>query len=285
MVTRREFNALALAPFAVGVNSLVSGVRVGVQTYSFRDLPRPDGGNQVDAVVDAMRQCGLTECELWAEGVEPKLRREELRRWRIDTPIGFFRDVKRKFDAAGMTIFAYNYSQSASFTDEEIDRGFEMAKALGTRIITASTTLAVAKRVAPFAEKHDMIVAMHGHSNVKDPNQFATPASFETALAMSKQFRINLDIGHFTAAGFDAVPFVRAHHARITNLHIKDMKRGIPDSYVPWGTGDSPIRDVLQMLKKERWPIHAHIEYEYKGQETPVEETKKCLEFVKRALA
>jgi len=286
MITRRQFNALAFAPFAGGLQNLVAGVRVGVQTYSFRDLPRAPGGNQVDAVIAAMKQCGFTECELWATGVEPALGREELRRWRLETPIEYFRDVKRKFEAAGIAIFAYNYSPSASFTDEEIDRGFEMAAALGAGLVTSSTTLPVAKRMVPFAKKHLMMVAMHGHSNVKDPNQFATPASFEAALRLSPFFRINLDIGHFTAAGFDAVPFIRQHHAQITNLHIKDMKRGVPDSYVPWGTGDAPITEVLQLLKKEpRWRIHSHVEYEYKGQGSPIEETKKCFEFVKRALA
>src|SRR5207249_9427816 len=116
-------------------------------------------------------------------------------------------------------------------------------------------------------------------------NQFATPESFAAAMAMSKYFKINLDIGHFTAAGFGAVPFIREHNADITNLHIKDMKRGVPESYVPWGTGDAPIRDVLQMLKKERWPIPAYIEYEYRGEGSRVDEVKKCLAFTKAALA
>src|SRR5438046_9423568 len=91
-------------------------------------------------------------------------------------------------------------------------------------------------------------------------------------MQMSKYFKINLDIGHFTAAGFDAVPFIRDHHADITNLHIKDMKRGVPESYVPWGGGDTPIRDVLQMLTKERWPIPAYTEYEYRVEGGPVGE-------------
>ncbi len=60
----------------------------------------------------------------------------------------------------------------------EINRGFEMARALGAEIITASTTLSVARRVVPFAEKHKMAVAVHNHSNTKDPNEFATPESF-----------------------------------------------------------------------------------------------------------
>ena len=92
----------------------------------------------------------------------------------------------------------------------------------------------MARRLVPFAEKHRVPVAMHNHSNITDPNEFATPTSFTTALAMSPLFRVNLDIGHFTAADFDALAFLEAHHDRITNLHLKDRKKAQGDN-VPWG--------------------------------------------------
>ena len=127
-------------------------------------------------------------------------------KWRIETPLNYFRDVRKKFAVAGISIYAYNYSFAADMTDEEIDRGFEMTKTLGAGIITASTNLTVARRVVPFAEKHKMIVAMHGHSDKSDPNEFCTPESFAAAIKMSKYYKINLDIGDLTAAGFDALP-------------------------------------------------------------------------------
>jgi sugar phosphate isomerase/epimerase len=304
MITRREFGKMAMASLApprfaaaAGIESRVAGVRIGAQTYSFRALPRPGGGDSVNAIIDAMKECGLGECEVWAPQLEPQQpvgrgrpqaelqqAREELRTWRLETPIEHFQTVGRKFGAAGMSIYAYNYSPNASFTDAEIDRGFDMAKALGARIITSSTTVDVAKRMVPFAEKHKMIVAMHGHSDVSRPGEFASPESFAAAMAMSRYFKVNLDIGHFTAANFDAVQYLREHHQDITNLHLKDRKRNQGDN-VPWGTGDTPIRDVLQLLKRERWPIRAYIEYEHSGTGTPVEEVKKCFEFVKQALA
>jgi sugar phosphate isomerase/epimerase len=291
MITRREFGKLAVASLglprtlaAAGIDSRIGGVRIGAQTYSFRALPRSQGGDQVDATIDAMKACGLGECEVWAPMVEPRGSREELRTWRMETPIDHFRGVKKKFDAAGISIYAWNYSPNASFTDGEIDRGFDMAKALGAEIITSSTTIEVAKRIAPFAEKHKMVVAMHGHSDVSKAGEFASPESFAEAMKMSAYFKVNLDIGHFTAANFDAVQYLREHHASITNLHIKDRKRNQGDN-VPWGTGDTPIREVLQLLKKERWPIRAYIEFEHKGEGTPVEEVKKCFAFVKQALA
>jgi len=300
MLTRREFGALTLSSLALPSvlrAQTVSGVRLGVQTYSFRELTRPPGGDLVDPIIAAMKECGLTECELWAPQIEPpspfgrgrptpeqaQQAREAAKTWRLETPIDHFRAIRKKFETAGMTIYAFNYSPNNSFTDAEIDRGFEMAKALGAEIITASATIEAARRIAPFAAKHKMPVAMHNHSNVTDPNEFATLESLATALTLSPMFRINLDIGHFTAANYDAVAYIREHHARITNLHLKDRKKEQGPN-TAWGTGDTPIRQVLQLLKQERWPIRAYIEYEHNGEAGPVDEVKKCFAFAKSAL-
>jgi sugar phosphate isomerase/epimerase len=191
--------------------------------------------------------------------------------------------VKRKCAAAGVTVYAYNLSFNESFTDDEINRGFEAAKTLGAEVITASTTLRVAKRLVPFAEKHGVPVAMHNHSNLTDPNEFATPQSFTTALAMSPQFRINLDIGHFTAANFDALAFLEQHHDKITNLHLKDRKKAQGDN-VPWGQGDTPIRQTLAWLRQRKSPVRAYIEYEYPGSRGAVAEVKACADFARQAL-
>jgi sugar phosphate isomerase/epimerase len=259
---------------------------------------RPAGGDLVDPIIAAMKECGLTECELWSPQIEPaaptrqgrptpeqaQQTRDALRTWRLETPLDHFRAIGNKFKTAGITVYAFNYSPNGSFSDEEIDRGFQMAKALGAEIITASATLEAARRMVPFAAKHRMPVAMHNHSNVSDPNEFATLESLATALALSDLFRVNLDIGHFTAANYDAVAYIREHHARITNLHIKDRKKNQGDN-TAWGTGDTPIREVLQLLKKERWPIRAYIEYEHRGEAGAVEEVKKCFAFARTALA
>ena len=97
---------------------------------------------------------------------------------------------------------------------------------------------------------------------------------------------VNLDIGHFTATNQDAVAFLKEHHARITNLHIKDRKRDHGPNQV-WGQGDTPIGQVLQLMKKEKYKIPANIELEYAIPEGSdrVAEVKKCLAFCKQALA
>jgi sugar phosphate isomerase/epimerase len=311
--TRREFGALTIGGMAAAVRLKPDttyayadpgyrGVRLGAQSYSFRDLPRTPGGDGVDQVIRAFKECELVECELFAPQVEPQFSsgargrrgdppspeaikaREDLRKWRLETPLDHFKQIGEKFKKAGIEIYAYNYSPNMSFTDAEIDRGFEMTKALGAQIITASTQLDTAKRIVPFAEKHKMIVAMHGHSNTSDPNEFSTPESFAAAMKLSKYFKVNLDIGHFTAANYDAIAYMKEHHADITNLHLKDRKKNQGDN-MPWGQGDTPIKEALQLLQREKWPIRAYIEYEYKGQGTSVEEVKRCLAYAKAALA
>ena len=290
--------ALALSePLSAQIESTVGGVRIGVQSYSFRALPRPAGGDQAEAIIQAMTTCGITDCELWSPMIEPASRagrdasqedrrrvRDELRRWRVETPLTRFERIRDRFTAAGLTIYGFNYSFNDSFSDDEIDRGFDIARALGAEIITSSATLSAMKRVVPYAERHRTVVAVHNHSNVSDPNEFATPESFAAATALSPYVRVNLDIGHFTAANYDAVAYLREHHASVTNLHLKDRRRDQGPN-VPFGDGDTPIREVLQLLQRERWPIRAHLEYEYRGAGSPVDEVAACFDYVKRVLA
>jgi sugar phosphate isomerase/epimerase len=149
--------------------------------------------------------------------------------------------------------------------------------------MTASSTVTVAKRIDPFARKHRMMVGMHNHSDLKNPNEFATPDSFMRAMqGASKYIAINLDIGHFVAANFDPVPFIKQHHDSIVAFHIKDRNRNQGDN-VPFGQGDTPIREVLTLLRERRSRIPANIEYEYEGANT-VEEVHKCFNYCKEIL-
>jgi sugar phosphate isomerase/epimerase len=284
MYSRRHFGQIALAAIPAGavwarINSVIRGVRIGVQSYSFRDRP-------LDGAIQGMVDIGLGDCELFATGhVEPtRLSREELRKWRETVSLDVFRAVRKKFDDAGISLAAYNYSFRDDFSDLEIDRGFDMGKALGVNTITASSTISCAKRLVPFAEKYQMTVAFHGHSDTKHPNEFSKPESFTDALSMTKWFAVNLDIGHFTAAGYDPVDFIQMHSDRIVILHLKDRKQGDGPN-MPWGQGDTRIKEVLRLLRDRKYPIGAFIEYEYKGADDSVTEVRRCFQYCKDALA
>jgi sugar phosphate isomerase/epimerase len=146
------------------------------------------------------------------------------------------------------------------------------------------TTLSGARRLAPFAERHAITVALHNTANAKDPNAIASPQSFRTALALSKNFRLNLDIGHFTAANYEAVAFFQENHAVISHVQIKDRTRN-GGTNEKFGEGDTPIKEVLTLIREKKLAIPAFVEYEYLGLGTPQEEVRKCMAWVKAVLA
>jgi sugar phosphate isomerase/epimerase len=289
-LTRRTFNQLALVSAAAlavpraaqaKINSTFNGVTIGVQSYSFRDRP-------LDQAIAGMKEVGIGLCEMSQGHMEDRDDarepggRERLREWRLTVPLAEFEAAGQKFRDAGINLYAYNYSFREDFTDEEIERGFEMAKALGAKVITASSNVTTAKRIDPFAKKHKMRVGMHNHSRIHE-NEFARPEDFDAARkGMSEYIAINLDIGHFTAANFDPVAYLDKEYANIVTLHIKDRKRDQGDN-LPFGEGDTKIKEVLQLLREKKYPIPANIEYEYKGQDT-VAEVRKCFEYCKSAL-
>jgi sugar phosphate isomerase/epimerase len=280
-MTRRDFSKITATAIAAGtvgaapkINSTVNGVTIGAQTYSFRD-------RSLDACIAAMKQIGLGEAELYNGHIEPK-DPAALEAFHTNPPLDQMRAVRQKFDDAGINLYALNYSFRETWTDPQLEGGFAIAQAMGVKYITASSQHTVAKRLAPLADKHRIYVAFHNHSNM-NPNEFARPADWEQTLPLSKYFRINLDIGHFVAAGFDPVSFLEQHHASIVTLHIKDRKKDQGKNY-PFGEGDTPIKAVLQILKTKRYPIPANIEYEYDGADT-VKEVARCFDYCKAALA
>jgi sugar phosphate isomerase/epimerase len=83
---------------------------------------------------------------------------------------------------------------------------------------------------------------------------------------------------------------IEKHHARIASLHLKDRKgpsdgKGGPN--MPWGEGGTPLKQILQLMKLNKYRFPASIEYEYN---TPagsdvLTEVKKCVQFCRDALA
>jgi sugar phosphate isomerase/epimerase len=283
--TRRDFGRITLGVCTASrlisatpkINSTFNGVVVGCQSYSFRDRP-------LDAAIKAMTEIGIGECELYQGHLEPAhVNRADLRKWRLETPLSHFKETGQKFRDAGIDLYAYNCSFKDDFTDPEIERGFQMAEAMGVKYITASANVDLSGRIDPFAEKYKIRVGMHNHSRIA-PKEFATPDDFAAAMkGRSKYIAINLDIGHFTAAGFDAVKFLDEHHADIVTLHIKDRKKNQGPN-VPLGQGDTPIKEVLTLLREKKYRIPANIEYEYAGADT-VTEVRKCFDYCRLALA
>jgi sugar phosphate isomerase/epimerase len=318
MLTRRDFGKMAVAGLPVwraAADSPANGVRLGVATYSYRDLVRTPGRDNVEDVIKALQFAGAQEIELHSANTEPagpnsgpavppppsaypppvkppspeevaaaKLAvRNSLRRWRLSTPASAHEAFRARFQAAGISLFAYRVDYDDQFTDEEIEVTFNQAKALGVRTIASMTSLSTARRLAPFAAKHGMTVALHNTANTKDADAIASPQSFRALLALSKNFRLNLDIGNFVAANHEPVAFIQENHSDISHIQIKDRTHN-GGANERFGDGDTPIQGVLTLIREKSLPIPVFVEYEYIGLGTPQEEVRRCLAFAKSAL-
>lgn len=176
--------------------------------------------------------------------------REEVRQFRLHPPANYYVDIRKQAAAMGIAINAYTCGWGTDYTEEEIDAVFRAAKELGASAINSSTTLEMAQRLVPFSNKHKFPVAFHEHLF----GLFSNADDYESTLALSPYFRVNFDIGHFTASCGDAVAFIRRYHAKLPSIHIKDYKSSNGGSQ-PWGQGNSPINAVLKTLKEHKYGV------------------------------
>jgi sugar phosphate isomerase/epimerase len=316
-LTRRDFGKLALtalpaapligAPAALAQtarrpNSVVSGVNLGTITYSYRSMPDQSAEAILRYVVDS----GISQIEFMGGPVEafagapavPRAGRGQpltadqqaqqreaaarLRAWRTSVSMDRFKALRRMFNDAGVTIYAWK-QLGADMTDEEIEYVFNVAEALGNTHVTLELIddPVQLKRLGQVAERRKIYVAYHTHLQ-------GSMTAFDQAFAASRGNMANVDLGHYVAAGGDPLAFLNRFHDRIASFHLKD--RTTPangQKNLPWGAGDTPIAAILQTVKKNRWTMPATIELEYdvpSGSDA-VKEVVACLDFCKRALA
>ncbi len=267
--------------------SVFNGVQIGVITYSFRSMP-----GSAEQILQYCKDCDINAIELMGEAAEayagaPKRDGSadfftKLADWRANCPMDKFVELRKMYNDAGIKIYAWKPNAlNKRNSDAEIDYAFNAAKALGCSHVTVELPDDTqTKRLGDFATKHKMMVGYHAHLQ-------ATFTLWDTALSQSEYNGINLDIGHYTAGTSSSpVEFILKNHARITSMHLKDRKyHDGPNA--PWGEGDTPIKEVLVLMKKNKYKFPATIELEYNipAGSDAVKEVIKCREYAKAALA
>jgi len=277
MVTRRTFTA-GLAAAAAGAALSPGGpggpvVEIGVQSYTFRKF-------DLDRMITALKAIGLTSLELWNGHVDP-----------TKTSEAGFKAVRNKLDDAGIRVNAYCANFPTDASDEHLDRAFTGAGLLGTSVMTTSVEKPIVGRLDEWCRKYQVKIGLHNHflgdawfKGDKSVN-FEEPDDFLEALKGRSEFlSINLDIGHFSAAGHDPVAFFRKHHERIVSLHVKDRDKDAAHTDRPFGKGATPIVEVLKAAREVGFRYAANIEYEM-DENDPTDGVRDSFAYVKRALA
>jgi sugar phosphate isomerase/epimerase len=212
---------------------------------------------------------------------------KKLSDWRISLSQDKIKEFRKKYEDAGILIQILKVDNFNSFSDDVTDYFFTVAKNLGCHAISTEGRLGDVERLGKFADKHKMMVGYHGHTAGPGGEAFGAPENWEKAMAVSKYNGINLDIGHFTAGqSTSPIPFMTKYADKITHIHVKDkMMHDGPNK--PFGQGETPIIEVLQLMKKNKWKFQATIEYEYTTppDSTVMTEIGKCVEYCRKALA
>ncbi len=300
-----------------------NGVQLGLITYSFRALE----DQSAEATLQYILDCGVNSIELMGGTAESfigkpeskvdrrmfyrlsrKERNQELTKdekkelvelkkqqaahdkevdvWKKTRSIDRFVDLKKMYNNAGVEIYAFkpDYLLRKGNTDADISYAMQAGKILGASHVTLelpaeeSHTL----KLGQLAEKNGIKVAYHGHEQ-----QHAK--WWDTALEQSSHNAMNLDLGHYIAAGnTDAFELIEKQHQNILSMHVKDRQN--PDNgkkNMPFGQGDTPIVEVLQMMRDKSYNFAATLEYEYATPKdsTVIEEIKKSVDYCKDALS
>lgn len=303
-------------------NSKIKGVQIGTITYSFRSMSDQSAEATLQYVVDA----GISAIELMGDPAEnfagkpdnPVDQRvysglmrkksngdkltsneekefaemkvlsdeysEKVASWRASVSMDKFSQLRKMYRSAGVTIYGFKPAAfGANNSVQEMDYGFRAAKALGATHVTLEhpSNDDRTQKLGMLAAKHKIYVAYHGHEQ-------QTPTLWDTALQQSKYNALNLDLGHYVAAGnADPLGIVKAKHEYILSMHLKD--RQTPEhgkKNLPWGEGDTPIVEVLRLMRDQKYafPASAEVEYEIPEDSDAVKEVARCLEYSRRAL-
>ena len=313
--SRRDFGKIAFAAGTISAaaakpNSKFGGVQIGVITYSFRALP-----SSAEQVLKYCLDCGINGIELMSnvaesyagapatppgggqrltaeQQAERKRAADALKQWRLSVSMDKYKAFRKMYETAGVKIYAFKLPPTMAMSDDEYAYIWNVAHTLGANHITMElpTDDALLRRVAEYAAVRKLRIAFHTHGQ-------GGASGFDKVLSASKYTALNFDVGHFYGVnGQSPAPLVEKYHDRIASLHMKDRKgpagaaanggrTGGPN--MPWGEGETPLKEVLQLMKRNHYKFPASIEYEY---ETPagsdvITEVKKCAAYCRQALA
>ena len=298
-------------------NSKFGGVQIGAITYSFRSMPHDIDQLLkfcVDANVSAIEMMGDPAEDFAGKPKNPNPYRmgpppkgtppaprppmtdeqkaqmaeysKKVAAWRETTSMDKFIEIRKKFNDAGVTIYAFKPNAlGANNADAEVEYAMKAAKALGANSVTVElpTDATQTKRLGDLGAKNKVYVGYHAHLQ-------ATDTLWDEALSQSPYNSLNLDCGHYIAVGGkntkeSLLALIQAKHDRITSMHLKD-RTADGKSNLAWGKGDTPIKDILLLVKTKKYnfPISIELEYEVPEGSDAVKEVAKCVEFAKNIL-
>ena len=217
---------------------------------------------------------------------------EDMKAWRLSVSMDKYKAFRKMYEDAGVKIYAFKLPPTMNMSDQEYEYIWNVGETLGVNHITMElpNNDELLQRVGEYAAKRKLRIAFHTHGQGGD-------SGFDKALGASPYTALNLDVGHYYGVnGKSPVPVIEKYHDRIASLHLKDRKGpssaaensgpGGGGPNMPWGQGETPLKEILLLMKKQKYKFPGSIEYEYNTPEGSdvLTEVKKCVQFCRTAL-
>lgn len=227
------------------------GWKLGAQTYTFNRFSFIEALDKIDS-------CGLKYVEAYSTqnvggGIEGKMdfkmsaQKREL--------------ILAQLKARGLKLEAYGVVKGRNA--DEWRQLFEFCKAMGIQTITSEPAKSDLPLISALCDEFKINLAVHNHPS---PSIYWNPdVVLSTISGHSKRVGACADIGHWVRSGLDPVESLKKLEGHILHLHMKDLnERNKRDAHdLPWGTGVSNIKGVVEELKRQNFKGMISVEYEY----------------------
>jgi len=275
------------------------GWKLGTQAYSFRMFTFEEALNKADSIGIKYVQ-GFPNQKIGA-GIEGTMD--------YHMPASKRDSVLQLLKSKDITILSYGVVTPK--TENDWKKLFEFAKGMGLKQFASEPDPKFMSLVSTLADQYKVYVAIHNHPR---PSRYWSPDTLiKYTAGYSKRLGACADIGHWVRSGLDPVQMIKKLQGRIFELHMKDLHEKPSAEYtafqmsrpapgqggqvqgtnrprppagphdVPWGTGISNIKGVLQELKRQHFkgPIFAEYEYNWMNNAPDIAQS---LKYVKEAV-
>jgi sugar phosphate isomerase/epimerase len=221
----------------------VAGLRLGVASYSLRELSRSEAIAAINAL--HTRFVSVKSFHLPYESTAEELA----------TGLG-------EFERAELVIVGGAVITLQQEDDDDIRSYFDYARACGMPLMVIAPTRATLPRIERFVREYDIKVAIHNHG--PEDEHFPGPRDALPVIRdMDPRVGLCVDLGHTTRTGVNIVEALAEAADRVLDIHVKDLRDLMDrDSQCIVGEGAMPLPAIFRQLVGMGYSGHVNLEYE-----------------------
>jgi sugar phosphate isomerase/epimerase len=242
------------------------GLKIGVATYTVRDLP-------IEEAIKAVQRVGLKYISI--KNVKNHIdltHTTEERKQRA-----------RMFRDAGLIPLSVG-NVGMKNDEADIRRAFEYARDIGVSTMVCAPPNDAVPLLDKFVKEFDIKLAIHNHG--PEDKQFPSPYDVMKAVEKyDKRIGLCIDVGHTARAGVDPAEAIVKCRERLYDLHMKDISAlGNRNTPIESGRGILNSKSILAALLKIKYQGLVGFEYE-KDSKDPVPGLAESVGYTKGLLA